>query len=100
MCEDSTTKHTLYIFLNSIEHINKWDRLLLYLRLFASPKVNNEQKPMIEKSFQRWNLKFNKTSIQPIDKQMHNIRNEYKRCKDLLTPSISSSLAFTLRACK
>ncbi|MEJ2526760.1 MAG: hypothetical protein P8Y49_01485 [Sulfurovaceae bacterium] len=101
VCEKFIYTHTIPVCLNSVQNINKWNRLILLLKLFTSPIIENLRKQgVLEDEVRMWNLKFNKTSIQPTSTQISQIVSQYDKGRKLFTKYVSQSIEFTIRTFK
>ncbi len=101
VCEKFIYTHTIPVCLNSIQNINKWNRLILLLRLFTSPIIENSRKQgVLEDEVRMWNLKFNKTAVQPTSTQISQIISQYDKGGKLFTKYVSQSIEFTIRTFK
>ena len=97
--ERSEYQHMLSICLSAVRHTNKWDRLIVLLRLFVSTKTaQSNKRNLIEYEVKNWDMRFNYTNVQPTISQINMLIVAYHAGKEVFTPYMSRSIDFTIRS--
>ena len=100
LIKENRYSHTLMICLTSAKKINKWNRLLLLLKILNLNHMSSSKTlyiNIIDYELIKWHSTFNRSSSQPSKMQIEHILIEFKQAKALLNKEEKLFLEFTIK---